>query len=197
MLLDQRESPRDRQRELAFYAATIDGPDTIHEQLPASAFNGRMRHEVKTNPITIVFPKIRPIAVTVVGDDTGEPIAGARVGTLGDSLATGIVSYGTTDAAGKVLLGLPPGRYKGIVLRPSDRDPLHPHLSASTGGGAWGRCPALRDPSKGRSRIDSAGGRDPARQSDRRRLLLESPRRSARGDTTDRDVDVPFGPALD
>ena len=103
---------------LAFYAATIDGPDTIHEQLPPRAFNGRVRHEVKTNPITVVFPKIRPIAVTVVGDDTGKPIAGARVNTLGDSLATGIASYGTTDAAGKVLLGLPPGRYKGIVSDP-------------------------------------------------------------------------------
>ena len=63
----------------AFYAATIDGPDTVHEELPAGSFNGRGRHEVKTNPITVVFPKIRPIAVTVVGDDTGKPIAGAHV----------------------------------------------------------------------------------------------------------------------
>ena len=102
----------------AFYAATIDGPDTIHEQLPPQAFNGRGRHEVKTNPITVVFPKIRPIAVTVVGDDTGQPIAGAGVYTLNDSRATGIVSGGTTDAAGQVLLGLPPGRYRGIVCDP-------------------------------------------------------------------------------
>jgi hypothetical protein len=104
---------------MAFYAATIDGPDTIHEELPPAAFNGRGRHEVKTSPITIVFPKIRPIAVTVVGDDTGQPIAGARVRTLSDdSLATGIASYGTTDAAGKLLLGLPPGQYKGISSDP-------------------------------------------------------------------------------
>jgi hypothetical protein len=103
---------------LAFYAATIDGPDTVHEQLPPGAFNGRTRHEVKTNPITVVFPKIRPIAVTVVGDANGKPIAGARVQTLDDSLATGIASYGTTDAAGRVVLGLPPGRAKGIVSDP-------------------------------------------------------------------------------
>ena len=102
----------------AFYAATIDGPDTIHEELPPQAFNGRGRHEVKTNPITIVFPRIRPIAVTVVGDDTGKPIAGAGVYTLNDSLATGIASGGRTDVAGKVLLGLPPGRYKGISSDP-------------------------------------------------------------------------------
>jgi hypothetical protein len=103
---------------MAFYAATIDGPGTIHEELPPQAFNGRGRHEVETNPITIVFPKIRPIAVTVVGDDTGKPIAGASVYTLNDSLATGIASGGTTDAAGKVLLGLPPGQYKGIRSDP-------------------------------------------------------------------------------
>ena len=103
---------------LAFYAATIDGPDTIHEELPPQAFNGRGRHQVKTNPITIVFPKIRTIAVTVVGDDTGKPIAGVRVYTLNDSLATGIASGGTTDATGKILLGLPPGQYKGIRSDP-------------------------------------------------------------------------------
>ncbi len=102
----------------SFYAATIAGPDTVHEQLPPSAFNGRGRHEVKTNPITIVFPKIQPIAVTVVGDDTGKPLAGISVYTLGNTLATGTISGGMTDAAGKVLLGLPPGRYKGISSDP-------------------------------------------------------------------------------
>jgi hypothetical protein len=77
-----------------------------------------MRHEVRTNPITITFPRIRPIDVIVVGEDTGRPITGARVGTLGESLATGIVTYGTTDATGKVRLGLPPGQYKGIMSDP-------------------------------------------------------------------------------
>ncbi len=73
---------------------------------------------IRPSPIRIVFPRIRPIAVKVVGEETGLPIAGARVFTLGDSPATGIVSGGTTDAAGKVLLGLPPGRYRGIVSDP-------------------------------------------------------------------------------
>jgi hypothetical protein len=102
----------------AFYAATIDGPDRVHEQLPPAAFNGRERHEVKTNPITVVFPKIRPIAVNVVGDDTGKPIAGAHVSMLAESRATGIASYGKTDDAGKIVLGLPPGRYKAMVSDP-------------------------------------------------------------------------------
>jgi hypothetical protein len=110
--------PETDNASLGFYAATINGGDTVHEQLPPDAFNGRGRHEVKTSPITTVFPRIRPIAVKVVGEDTGQPIAGARVFTLGDSLATGIVSGGTTDAAGKVLLGLPSGRYRGIVSDP-------------------------------------------------------------------------------
>ena len=114
----QVHRPETENATLAFYAATIPGPDTVHEQLPPQAFNGRGRHEVKTNPITIVFPKIRPLAVTVVGEDTGKPIGGARVMTLGESLASGIVSYGTTDAAGKILLGLPPGTYKGICSDP-------------------------------------------------------------------------------
>lgn len=103
---------------LGFHAATIAGPDTIHPESPPAAFIGRGRHEVKTNPITIVFPKIRLIAVTVVGDDTGKPLASVRIFTLGDTLDTGIGSGGTTDAAGKVLLGLPPGEYKGISADP-------------------------------------------------------------------------------
>ncbi len=111
--------PETDNTSLAFYAATIDGPDTVHEQLPAGAFNGRQRHEVKTGDLTMTFPKIRPLAVTVVADDTGKSVAGAHVATLGDSLATGIGSDGTTDSEGKILLGLPPGEYKGIVSDPT------------------------------------------------------------------------------
>ena len=39
--------------------------------------------------------------------------------TLGDSLATGITSGGVANSEGKVLLGLPPGQYRGIVSAPS------------------------------------------------------------------------------
>jgi protocatechuate 3,4-dioxygenase beta subunit len=110
--------PETDNASLGFYAATIDGPDTVHEQLPAASFNGRGRHDVKTGDLTVTFPKIRPIAVTVVAEDTGKPVAGAGVYTLNQSLGPGISSGGTTDAAGKVLLGLPPGRYAGIRSDP-------------------------------------------------------------------------------
>jgi len=110
--------PETENTTLGFYAATIDSPDTVHEELPAGSFNGRRRHDVKTGDLTVTFPKIRPIAVTVVGDDTGKPVAGAGVYTLNESLATGISSGGTTDDAGKALLGLPPGRYAGIRSDP-------------------------------------------------------------------------------
>ena len=71
--------PETDNASLGFYAATLSGPGTVHEQLPPEAFNGRGRHNVKTSPISIIFPRIRPIAVTVVADDTGKSIAGAGV----------------------------------------------------------------------------------------------------------------------
>jgi hypothetical protein len=110
--------PENDNTSLGFYAATISGPDIVHEQLPPDAFNGRLRHRVRTNPMTIVFPILRQIDITVVGEDTGRPIAGARVSTVYYSLAPGVAAFGTTDAAGHVRLGLPPGRYRGIVSDP-------------------------------------------------------------------------------
>ena len=83
-----------------------------------SSFNGRGRHDVKTGDLTITFPKIRLIAVTVVGDDTGKPVKGAGVYSLNEILGPGIQSGGETDSSGKVLLGLPPGRYAGIRSDP-------------------------------------------------------------------------------
>ncbi|MGO9916607.1 MAG: hypothetical protein ACLQIB_18160 [Isosphaeraceae bacterium] len=103
---------------LGFYAATIDGPDTFHQKLAPAGFTGGASDEVKTNPITLTFPKTRPIVVTVVDDHTGKPVARAGVYTLGESLATRFRSGGETDAAGKVQLSLPPGRYKGIRSDP-------------------------------------------------------------------------------
>jgi hypothetical protein len=110
--------PESEHTWLGFYAATIPGPDTVHDTLPPAAFNGRTRHEVKAGDMTLTFPKLRPIAVTVVADDTGKPLSGAAVSSLGESMATGIGSSGMTDDAGKVLLALPPGEYRGICSDP-------------------------------------------------------------------------------
>ena len=118
MLLDQRESPRDRQRDLGLLrrddrrpghdpravaprrlqrAGTARGQDqSDHDHLPEDPADRRHRG----------------------GRRHRQARRGAGVYTLGDSLAMGIGSGGTTDAAGKVLLGLPPGRYKGIVSDP-------------------------------------------------------------------------------
>jgi hypothetical protein len=53
-----------------------------------------------------------------VGNDTGQPVKGAGVYSLNEFLGPGIHSGGQTDAAGKVLLALPPGRYAGIRSDP-------------------------------------------------------------------------------
>ena len=182
--------PETDNASLSLYGATIEGPDMVHEQLPPAAFNGRMRHQVRTNPITITFPTIRPIDVTVVGEDTGRPIAGARVSTVRESLATGIGSYGTTDATGKVRLGLPPGQYKGIMSDPPIKTrylrTYQRPLVVEPGRGG----PALRAASEGRVRADHPGGRCPAGHPDGRRLLLEGPRGPARSDPGYPDVHV-------
>jgi hypothetical protein len=112
------QRPQTENTSISFFAATIDGPDTVHEQLPPNSFNGRGRHDVKTGDLEVTFPKLRLMTVTVVGDDTDNPIAGAQVYSLNQSLGAGIVSGGKTDATGKVVLGLPPGRYAGIRSDP-------------------------------------------------------------------------------
>jgi RNA polymerase sigma factor (sigma-70 family) len=93
-----------------FYAATIDGPNTVHEELPPNASNGRSRHEVKTGDLAIILPKLRPIAVTVLADDTDRPLPGVRISTT--TPVAEVASSGKTDDAGRTTLNLPPGRYE-------------------------------------------------------------------------------------
>jgi RNA polymerase sigma factor (sigma-70 family) len=120
-----------------FYAATIDGPNTIHEELPPDAYNGRGRHEVKTGDLAIILPKLRPIAVTVMADDTGQPFPRVRIGT--STPVTEIASSGTTDGAGKTVLNLPPGRYEIYSDPPLETRYIrteHPLLVVERGHGA-------------------------------------------------------------
>lgn len=108
--------PETDNTSLALYAATIDGPDAFHGPVPLGA--GRMPHKVRTGEVVVTFPRIRRIAVSVVGEDTHRPVAGARVNTLGEDLQNGLASYGMTDRDGRLILGLPPGRYRGICADP-------------------------------------------------------------------------------
>ena len=110
--------PETDNTSLSFYAATIGGPDTFHGPMPPGAWNGRMPHKVKTGEVTITFPRIRRIAVSVVGDDTRRPIAEVGVFSLGDDLQMGIGTGGKSDSGGRLILGLPPGKYRGICADP-------------------------------------------------------------------------------
>ena len=65
---------------LAFNAATIDGPDMIHEQLPSGAFNGALGMRSRPIPSRSSSPRIRPIAVTVVDEGTRKSVVGAACG---------------------------------------------------------------------------------------------------------------------
>ncbi|MDR3621249.1 MAG: M56 family metallopeptidase [Paludisphaera borealis] len=103
---------------LSLRAATIDGPDATHDEPPMGPDYAPRSHQARTNPITITFPKPRPIDVSVVGDDDGKPVAGAEVLLAAARWSTGFSSDGVTDAAGKVRLGLPPGQYAVVGSGP-------------------------------------------------------------------------------
>ncbi len=173
---------------LGFYAATIDGPDTIHQKLAPGGFNGRGSDEVKTNPITMTFPKTRPIVVTVVDDLTGKPVARRRRLYARRVPGREIPLWRGDRRRGQGPAQFAAGPVHGHPLGPSDRDELHSDQPGPARSRARGRRPALRDPPKGRRRIDFSGGRRSRGQARRRCLLLESSRRSARRDPANRDV---------
>jgi hypothetical protein len=56
--------------------------------------------------------------VSVIGDDTRLPVAGARVLTIDDDPQVGLTSSAMTDREGKAVLALPPGRSLGIAAEP-------------------------------------------------------------------------------
>jgi beta-lactamase regulating signal transducer with metallopeptidase domain len=112
------ERPETERTSLGLFVATMDGPDTFHQQRDPRRWNGRLPHKVKAGEIVITFPSMRRIAVSLVGDDTDKPVPGVRIGTLGDDIQNGIGSGGTTDGDGRVFLWLPPGKYRGIYADP-------------------------------------------------------------------------------
>jgi hypothetical protein len=100
------------------YTATIDGLKIPPGQKLIGGLNGPLPHEIKTGNLEITFPKLRRIVVSLVGDDTQQPIPGISVHSVGDNFQTGFASFGTTDTAGKAILWLPPGNYRGIRAQP-------------------------------------------------------------------------------
>lgn len=105
------------------YAATIAGPETVHDRLPPGSFNGRLPHKVLAGDVVIIFPRLRRVAVSIVGDDTRRPVAGVRVVAIDDDQKTGLTSSGITDHDGNAVLGLPPGQHPGISADPPTATP--------------------------------------------------------------------------
>jgi hypothetical protein len=68
--------------------------------------------------MTVSMPSTRTIEVHVVADDDGKPVPNVRVASIGDTLATGVFSGGTSNAEGLVELNFPVGRYKGLYADP-------------------------------------------------------------------------------
>jgi beta-lactamase regulating signal transducer with metallopeptidase domain len=112
------QRPETESTRLSLFAATMDGPDTFHQQRDPRSWNGRLPHKVKAGEIVITFPNMRRVAVSLVGDDTDKPVPGVQIGTVGDDIQNGITSGGTTDGDGRIILWLPPGKYRGICADP-------------------------------------------------------------------------------
>ena len=191
------QRPETENTGTSFYAATIDGPDTVHEQLPAGSFNGRGRHDVKTGDLTITFPKLRLITVTVVGDDTGKPVSGAPSLFVQRVAWSRTRLWRTDRCRGQSCSRTSARALCRHQVRPAQGVSLSPDQPAPTGRRERRGCPKLRDPPGCGSRIDYRGGRSSSGQSGRRRLLLESPSRPARGDTEHRNINDLVERALD
>ncbi len=102
----------------ALYASTSARAETVHPDPPLAQHNGRGRHAVFPADMTVAMPTPRRLDVRVVASDDGKPVPGVHVHSMGETLATGTTSGGTTDAEGKVALDLPVGTYRGLYADP-------------------------------------------------------------------------------
>jgi protocatechuate 3,4-dioxygenase beta subunit len=100
------------------HAATIEAPDTVHDRSPPGSFHAWRPHPALAGDIVITFPRLRRVVVSVVGDDTHRPVAGARVVTIDDDPQAGLTSSAETGHDGNAVLGLPPGRHAGVYVEP-------------------------------------------------------------------------------
>jgi hypothetical protein len=89
------------------HAATIEAPDTFHDRSPPGSFKDWRQHPVRAGDVVITFPRLRRVVVSVIGDDTHRPVAGARVVTIDDDPQGELTSSAVTDRDGNAVLGLP------------------------------------------------------------------------------------------
>ena len=112
------QRPESDDTRVFLFAATVDDRHNLRGQPLMGSLRGPQPHEIQTGDLEIMFPSLRRIAVSLVGDDTDKPIPGISVYSLGDNSQTGPASFGTTDAAGRVMLWLPPGKFRAIRADP-------------------------------------------------------------------------------
>ncbi len=109
------QRPETEKTLVRLFAKTIDVPGARHLQQPPGAVGNAPAYVALTGDLEISFPKMRRIVVSLVGDDTGLPVAGIDMYSVNENFQVGTVSFGgKTDAAGQVVLWLPPGN-RGVI----------------------------------------------------------------------------------
>jgi protocatechuate 3,4-dioxygenase beta subunit len=104
LVVTRPESPR---TEFSLWATTVSGPDQNHKpNFDGHIFRGE--HQARTSPATITVPRLRPVELSLVGDDDGKPIAGAQIALRDFASQMSVGASGESDASGKIHLGLPP-----------------------------------------------------------------------------------------
>jgi RNA polymerase sigma factor (sigma-70 family) len=94
---------------LGLYAATTARPTTAFDYPLQSIIPGQERPPVETGELNVTLHATRRIAVRTVFADSSRPAPRVRVTASRGS--AGSQANGTTDAEGKLLLRLPPGKY--------------------------------------------------------------------------------------
>jgi RNA polymerase sigma factor (sigma-70 family) len=109
-----------RYAALGLYAATTAKP--LPEEIPlVSHYKDEARPPIATGDLDLTLAVPRRIVVRTVDAVTGKALPGIRI-HAGTGMSTGSSSYGTTDAAGRIELKLPPGDYLLFADPPRNDD---------------------------------------------------------------------------
>jgi hypothetical protein len=117
------------------YAATSTYVEDVRAAAAKSTSNPRIRSKnfnslewldrIFVGDINLTFARPRSIPVQIVAKATGKPVRNAIV-ALAQLGKVWIISRGTTDAAGKTDLRMPPGEYAIQMLMPPGSEYLQP-----------------------------------------------------------------------